>query len=261
MKVTIEKVERLMERADVEYEVAKKALEAADGNLLDAIIALERDGKFGPNAGQGKSAAYSTAGSAANVVGESYGAMLPQTRVEPNFTLGNDASAKAGKSSKKSKADKAGKTGKADKAGPQDNYQQNYYQQGNYSQGNYQQSNYANGNYNSGPYKYRDESTAFEDSARRFGRWLGRVFRAGLNNYFEIWRGEKRVMYFPVILFLLCLIHWVFWAALVLIVIGLFCGCSYRFSGPNLGKKSVNDAMNEASEMAEEIKRGDDPHN
>ena len=41
----IEKVERLRERADVTYEEAKAALEEAGGDLLDAMVILERQGK------------------------------------------------------------------------------------------------------------------------------------------------------------------------------------------------------------------------
>ncbi len=40
-----EKVERLVEKANVSYEDAKQALEEAGGDLLDAMIILERRGK------------------------------------------------------------------------------------------------------------------------------------------------------------------------------------------------------------------------
>ena len=40
-----EKIEKLREHADVTFEDAKAALEAANGDLLDAIIWLERNGK------------------------------------------------------------------------------------------------------------------------------------------------------------------------------------------------------------------------
>ena len=40
-----EKVERLVQKANVSYEDAKKALEEANGDLLDAMIILERQGK------------------------------------------------------------------------------------------------------------------------------------------------------------------------------------------------------------------------
>ena len=84
------------------------------------------------------------------------------------------------------------------------------------------------------------------------------MLKASIFNYFEIWRKGERVVYFPVALFLFCLIHWVFWVALALLVIGLFCGCRYRFSGPHLGRKGVNDAMDRASEMADDIRNGKD---
>ena len=41
----LEKVEMLRERADVTYEEAKNALEESDGDLLDAMVLLERMGK------------------------------------------------------------------------------------------------------------------------------------------------------------------------------------------------------------------------
>lgn len=40
-----EKVEKLRMRADVSYEEAKKALDEANGDILDAMIALENQGK------------------------------------------------------------------------------------------------------------------------------------------------------------------------------------------------------------------------
>ena len=40
-----EKVEKLVEKAGVSYEDAKAALDKADGDLLDAMILLEKEGK------------------------------------------------------------------------------------------------------------------------------------------------------------------------------------------------------------------------
>ena len=232
MKVTMAKVEKLMDRADVSYEVANEALEAADGSLLDAIIALEREGRFGPNAGV-KTAVYATASNVpATVVGQAYGAgSVPKEKAEPNFTMGS-GTGKNRKSRKGREADPAG---------------------------GYENSGYHN--YSGGPRMYKDESTEFEENVKRFFRWLGRVIRAGVVNYFEICRRGERIVYFPVILFLFCLIPWVFWLTFALLLIGLFCGCRYRFSGPHLGRKSVNDAMDETSDAMEDLKNGENPHN
>ena len=44
----MEKVDRLRERANVTYEEAKAALEANNWDLLDAMVALEKEGKTIP---------------------------------------------------------------------------------------------------------------------------------------------------------------------------------------------------------------------
>ncbi len=51
--VTLEQVERLREKTHVSFEDAKAALEASNGDLLDAIIYLEKQGKVAPPAGGG----------------------------------------------------------------------------------------------------------------------------------------------------------------------------------------------------------------
>ena len=50
---TLEQVEKLREKANVTYDEAKQALDACDGDLLDAIIYLERQGKIKPPPGGG----------------------------------------------------------------------------------------------------------------------------------------------------------------------------------------------------------------
>lgn len=42
----VEMIEKLMEKADVTYEEAKGVLESLNWNLLDALIALEKEGKI-----------------------------------------------------------------------------------------------------------------------------------------------------------------------------------------------------------------------
>ena len=52
--VTMEQVEKLREYAEVSYEEAKQALEKTNGNLLEALIELERQGKTKAPEGGGK---------------------------------------------------------------------------------------------------------------------------------------------------------------------------------------------------------------
>lgn len=46
-------IEKLRERANVSYDDAKAAYEAANGDLLDALIYLEKQGKVNPPSGDG----------------------------------------------------------------------------------------------------------------------------------------------------------------------------------------------------------------
>ena len=56
---TIEQIEKLREKADVTYEEAKAALDAASGDMLDAIISLEKQGKVKAPANGGSFATLS----------------------------------------------------------------------------------------------------------------------------------------------------------------------------------------------------------
>ena len=47
----LEQIERLRAKANVSYEEAKQAYEAANGDLLEAVIMLERQGKIKPPKG------------------------------------------------------------------------------------------------------------------------------------------------------------------------------------------------------------------
>ncbi|MDR1070473.1 MAG: DUF4342 domain-containing protein [Gracilibacteraceae bacterium] len=51
MEITMEQVKKLQEHADVSFREAKAALEGAGGNLLEALIALEAQGKARPGGG------------------------------------------------------------------------------------------------------------------------------------------------------------------------------------------------------------------
>lgn len=53
MSTKLEQVEILRQKANVSYDEAKEALDAVDGDLLEAIILLERKGKVEPPSGGG----------------------------------------------------------------------------------------------------------------------------------------------------------------------------------------------------------------
>jgi hypothetical protein len=59
---TLEQVEKLREKANVSFEEAKAALDACDGDLLEALIYLEKQGKVMPPVGGGYYSSQSSAG-------------------------------------------------------------------------------------------------------------------------------------------------------------------------------------------------------
>ena len=93
--------------------------------------------------------------------------------------------------------------------------------------------------------------------ARNAARWLGqtirKLVRIGNANQFVISRRDEEILNISVTAFALILIF-LNWVAVVALVIGLFCGLRYSFRGPNLGKQTINGAMDRAAEVAESVK-------
>jgi hypothetical protein len=54
---------------------------------------------------------------------------------------------------------------------------------------------------------------------------------------------------------LVVLIIFAFWITIPIMIIGLFLGYKYAFSGPELGKDKVNRAMDSVSSAAENLKK------
>ncbi|MDP4161334.1 MAG: ubiquitin, partial [Bacillota bacterium] len=46
-----------------------------------------------------------------------------------------------------------------------------------------------------------------------------------------------------------------FWVTIPLVIIGLFFGLRYRFNGADFRSNTVNDAMNNAADAAENLKK------
>lgn len=65
-------------------------------------------------------------------------------------------------------------------------------------------------------------------------------------NQFEVWRNGERMTALPVLILIL-LVLVAYWISLPLLVVGLFFGCKYRFSGPDLDKNRVGEVVNQVS--------------
>ena len=110
-----------------------------------------------------------------------------------------------------------------------------------------------------------EEKAAEEPSAREkakarrrgavegLGELVRSIFNLGNRNRFEVRKGDEPVLEMPVLVLVLLMLF-AFWVCVPLLVIGLFAGYRYSFSGAELGRESVNNAMDKAAEMAEKVK-------
>ena len=88
---------------------------------------------------------------------------------------------------------------------------------------------------------------------RWLGRTLAKLIRIGNENSLVVWRKGEELFSLPVtvcVVLLMCSVGTVLFA----LAVGLFCGLRYSFRGPNLGKESINSAMNRAADAAETVK-------
>ncbi len=90
-------------------------------------------------------------------------------------------------------------------------------------------------------------------AVRNLGDLVRSVFNMGNRNRFEVRKGEDLILELPVTALVLLLIF-AFWVCIPLLAIGLFMGYRYAFSGDELGRESVNKAMDKAAEVAEKVK-------
>lgn len=173
--ITMDQVENLKAYANVSYEEAKEALEATNGDLLEAVIYLEKQGKTEAPSNGG---AYRT---------------------------------------------EAGNNG----------------------------ANYEQEAKNIPP--YREENTLGQQMRKLWNAFCKLVHKGNIN-HFEANKNGNCATSIPVNVLVLGLLF-LFWITLPLIIVGLFCGYTYKFVGPDLGKESVNNAMDLVAETAESIKK------
>lgn len=103
--------------------------------------------------------------------------------------------------------------------------------------------------------EYQKDSTkrSSGDTIQRFFKWCGRVLKKCCEATFEVSRNDKNMVSVPVIVLLLCLAG-LFWLTVVLLIVGLFCGCRYSFKGLSKTSIDINDVCDKASETCENIK-------
>ncbi|MDX9917606.1 MAG: DUF4342 domain-containing protein [Gudongella sp.] len=174
--VTLEQVEKLRKYANISYEEAKSALEEANGDVLEAIINLEKSGRINEPEGGGY-----------------YSSEEDQKKAEYE--------------------EKSQKTEKA-----------------------------------------TSNNTSVGELIGKIFRWIGNLIKRGNKNTLEITRGSEHMISIPVTILVLLMVF-MFWVTIPLAIIGLFFGFRYSFTGPDLGKESINKAMDSVADAAENLKK------
>ena len=169
--ITLEHVEKLREKTGVSFEDAKRALDISDGDMLDAVIWLERQGLLDAPAGG-------------------------QYTTKPPVVVPD----------------------------PQD-------KSGGHARGD-----------------------SFKRWCAAAWTWCVGMIDKANRNMFEVKRKDAVLIAIPVSVLALLLLF-MFHASMVLLVVGLFCGCRYRFVGQDIARDDINSAMDAAANTAEEIRR------
>jgi len=173
--VTLEQVEKLREKANISYEEAQAALEKTNGDILEAIINLEKERRIPRPEGGGY---YSSEKRGAEYKGEEKPGGKPK----------------------------------------------------------------------------KDDGVSLGELVGNFFCWIGKILNKGNRNTFDVKRKGADVISIPVTV-LAVLLLFTFWITVPLIIVGLFFGYRYMFTGPDLGKENVNRTLDSMAQAAENIKK------
>lgn len=100
----------------------------------------------------------------------------------------------------------------------------------------------------------KEKSGGLGEIVGRIFKFIGKMIKKGNENYFEIRKENEKPIKISLTISALLLVLF-FWAAGILLVVGLFCGYRYSISGPNMNSKGVNDILEKVSESADNIKK------
>ncbi len=97
----------------------------------------------------------------------------------------------------------------------------------------------------------------FVSGMQKLWNFICNLFKKGNVNSFSIFRHGEELVTMPVtVLALLVIFIWP--ASIILLMIGMFCGMRYKFSGPDFSENNaVNNAMNKAADTVQNDKNQD----
>lgn len=99
--------------------------------------------------------------------------------------------------------------------------------------------------------KKKADNASRSGKGRQFFRTLRRWL---IDNELEIWRRDQPVTALPVLILLLLLIS-ALWVTIPVLLLGLFLGFRYRFSGPDLERDSLNGMISSVADTAADLGR------
>ncbi len=100
----------------------------------------------------------------------------------------------------------------------------------------------------------KQQKTQEQDGFKKFIDWIKHVIHLGNINDFVVYKEDKDTMSIPLTILVIMLLF-AFWIVFPLVIIGLFFGYRYRFSGPNFKDDKVNKTVDTLSDAT--IKTGE----
>lgn len=102
---------------------------------------------------------------------------------------------------------------------------------------------------------FEEEKTGTSGEKKNRGkvrRTLKKILRMSIDNSFVVKRNEEALIRVPVLIPILCVVA-SFWMTAIVLFIGLIFGLKYSFEGKELGKDTINETMERASDFAQNI--------
>ena len=103
--------------------------------------------------------------------------------------------------------------------------------------------------------QYEDgcRNSSFKEGLKKIGEFCKTTFKKSLEIDFCVNKDGKKIASVPLLVLILLLLGF-FWVTLPLLIIGLFFGITYNFTGVDKVVVDVNDVCDKASQTAENIK-------
>jgi hypothetical protein len=99
----------------------------------------------------------------------------------------------------------------------------------------------------------RNGGAEFKTTMRGLGRFMVKLIQKGNENYLDMLKNGSVVLSCPVTALALLLVF-LFWLVVPAIIVSLFLGCRYRFSGAELGREDINRVIEKAEDAVDGVK-------